>query len=43
VLRRVDWARAFEEVRKASGDVVDVDVVAADVVSENASAHSYRR
>ena len=32
-----------DEERKARGDVVEVEVVAADVVSENASAHSYRR
>jgi len=41
VLRRVcvDWA-LFDEERKARGDVVDVEVVGAEVVSENASAHS---
>jgi len=32
-----------DEGRKARGDVVGVEVVAADVVRENVSAHSYRR
>ena len=42
VERRVDWDDLEDEVlvRNARGDVVDVEVVGADVVSEKASAHS---
>jgi len=47
VLRSIDCARELEDVdvveRKARGEVVTVDVVAAEVVKEKASAHSYRR
>ncbi len=40
----MDCDDAFEDElvdRNAKGDVVEVEVVGADVVRENASAHSY--
>jgi hypothetical protein len=40
VERRVDEFELPELERKARGDVVEVEVVGAEVVRENASAHS---
>lgn len=40
MLRRMDFDRELEVKRKARGEVVNVDAVAADVVNEKASAHS---